>query len=101
MANRQDILMDSEGNWMVENGDFVIGESDDQHVEILLASRKGMIRETPVIGAGITDFVNKQNIDLNGLEREITVNLQADGYKSKKLAFDENNEFNLDYETNY
>jgi hypothetical protein len=101
MAKRTDILLDENGNYRVENGDFVVGESDDQHVELLLVSTKGSFREYPTLGTGIVNWVKKQNIDLNGLEREIKVNLQADGYKAGNLNIAANGEFNMDYEINY
>jgi ABC-type uncharacterized transport system substrate-binding protein len=98
---RQDILLDSEGNWAVENGDFVVGNSDDQHVEQLLLTRKGMIREAASVGVGILGYLKKQNTQISDLKREIKINLQSDGYKVRKLTIDDKGEFTLDYETTY
>ena len=101
MSTRNDILLDDAGNFKVENGDFATGESDAQHVELLMVSTKGSIREFPTIGVGIVNWVKRQNVDLKGLEREINVNLQADGYKAGNLNIADSGEFNVDYEPNY
>jgi hypothetical protein len=101
MAKRRDILLDENGNYKVASGDFVVNESDDQHVELLLITPKGGIRRSPAVGVGITRYYKKQSTDLKDFEREATVNLQADGYKATNMTIDANGEFALDYETNY
>jgi len=98
---RQDILLDDDNNWKVENGDFVVGLSDEQHVGLLMVSAKGSYREAPAIGVDLTKWIGKQNNNISGLEREIMVQLEADGYKVTELKIDEQGEFILNYETKY
>lgn len=98
---RTDILLDETGDLRAGDIAEAVGESDAQHVELLLSSTKGSIRQFPEIGVGLANYVKKQNTSLTGLRRSIEVNLKADGYRVDKLKFDAQGEFKLDYEPNY
>jgi len=98
---RTDILLNDLGDLRIENGDFVVGESDAQHVDLLLNSTKGSFLQNPEIGVGLINFLKKQNTSLADMRRSIELNLKADGYKVNKLTIDKTGEFNLDYEPNY
>ncbi|MBI9063286.1 MAG: hypothetical protein JEZ14_14995 [Marinilabiliaceae bacterium] len=95
---RNDFLLDDNGDLMTENGDFVTGPSDDQNVELLLVLHKGELKESPTIGVGLNRFLGKQNTSLTEMQREIKVGLQADGYKVKSITTGDNGTFDLDYE---
>lgn len=98
---RTDISLAATGDLLIATGDFAIIESDEQHVELLLSSTKGSIRQYPEMGVGLANYVKKQGGSLTGLKRSIEVNLKADGYKVNTLDIDGSGEFNLDYEPNY
>lgn len=93
MATRQGILLSTDDtdyndllvdvvkdlNGLITSG-LVIGESDNQNADIIIQSKKGEIKEYPVLGAHLVRFVNSTNRDREMI-REITVNLNVDGYK--------------------
>ena len=61
-----DFLIDSTGDLIIQDGDLVIGESDDQQKEILLVSEKGSFKENPAVGVGLQDFLEADGADLLG-----------------------------------
>lgn len=87
MTNRKDILLDIEGDGdlKIENGDFVVGPSDFQHVVHMLEADKGQNRFSPLLGVGIRRY---QNGFLDGkARRDIRLNLQADGYEAREINY--------------
>ena len=95
---RKDFLLDENNDLATADGDFITGDSDDQHVELLLMLAKGELKESPTIGVGLNRFLGKQNTSLAELQREVKVGLQADGYKVKSITTGDNGQFDLDYE---
>jgi len=51
----KDFLLDEAGDLRIENGDFVIAESDQQHIELLLLSTPGEWRQNPTAGIAAQD----------------------------------------------
>jgi len=77
-----------DGDLQIENGDFVVGHSDQQHVEDLLIAHKGEYTQNPVLGIGISAYL-RAPIDSRvreKLEREIKLQIEADGGKKVKVA---------------
>ena len=101
MTKRQDILLDATNQPAIADGDFAIGLSDDQHITLLLTTHKGHWKQWPQAGAGIERYLRKQNNNLADLKRDITVQLQADGYKPGSFNIDNSGEFKLQYEPAY
>jgi hypothetical protein len=96
MAENTDILVDDTGDIACENGDFVIGPSDDQHVQDLILASPGDYKESPMLGVGI---INTLNGKLDGaMKRKIRINLEADGYKVNSITQNEEGTINVDYE---
>jgi len=88
MSARTDILLDDDLDLRIENGDFVIGPSDEQHIELLLRSAPGHWKKNPLIGANLAQ-------DINGFfdgeaRKRIRLTLQADGYTTERLKFTDN-----------
>ena len=56
---RNDILLqpDENGIWDldIQNGELVIGPSDQQHIEMILQSAPGHWREHPLLGADLEE----------------------------------------------
>lgn len=90
----QDILLDDNFDLRIENGDFVVGESTNQHAEILLLSEKGDIRQYPFLGVGIKSFINDDSLE--DLPGEIDKQFKLDGAKVRKREVFENGKINLD-----
>lgn len=88
MANRKDILLNDSGDLFAKSGDFVVNESDVQHVQQLLVSHPGEFKEVPMIGVGLR---SEQLAVMSGeLRRVIQKGLAADGYKASSVAIRNN-----------
>lgn len=87
MTHGKDILIDLEGDGdlIVRDGDFVIGDSDQQNVKLLLEADKGQVRFWPLIGAGIRRHLGGPFDDRT--RRDIQLQLQADGYSSLIVVY--------------
>jgi len=73
-----DILLDTDFDLLIRDGDLVMGESTQQHQELLLLTAKGEIREFPTRGVHLRSWVldDVGGGDLNGaIKREF----EADG----------------------
>ena len=74
-----DILLDiATDDVRIENGDFVIGESLDQEVGILLRLSPGELKEDPVLGPGLYKLI-KSNADEADLQQLAKWHLARDG----------------------
>ncbi len=84
----RDILLAENNDLKIENGDFVIGDSTDQNVELILRIAPGELKEHLETGVAI-DRAISGNID-RFLDRTIRVQLEADGYEIETLKINEN-----------
>jgi hypothetical protein len=83
----KDFLMDSDGNFIIENGDFVIGDSELQEVAEIIEANPGEFKEDPIIGAALVRMIRKK-YSAAQIEQEIKKHLARDGkdwndYKDK------------------
>jgi len=76
---RQDILRGENGGLAFANGDFAIGQSDQQHVEDIIDLQPGEIKEFPVIGFGAINYI-KRTITVDEFKRDLKIQLNMDGY---------------------
>ena len=86
---RQDIIfgrVDSAYDLLIEQGDFVVGNSDFQHIQHTLEACQGQYRQYPLIGVGIRKMLKGE---IAGPEkREIALQLRSDGYKPMTIYHD-------------
>lgn len=82
-----DILLDENKRLRIENGDFVIGKSEQQEIELLLTSFKGSWKESPEVGIGIKHLLKSRNAPAT-IKREANLQLAADGFKVKNITID-------------
>lgn len=64
----------------IQNGDLVIGNSDPQNCELIMYSNPGAFKFNPSTGVGLRGYLASSNQAL-ALERAITIQLTADGFK--------------------
>lgn len=76
------------------NGDFVHTESTLQHQRDLLIANKGDYRQHPLIGVGISSFINDDNLD--GLGQLIQREFENDGMVVTKLNIFEDGKIDVD-----
>ena len=82
-----DFLLTEDRSLRIENGDFVIGNSDSQAVELLLISKQGEWKQNPEAGCNIGAAIN--GVIDRFLERNVRVQLESDNFKIDKLAITE------------
>ena len=85
-----DFLIDSTGDLLIQDGDLVIGFSDDQQQEILLVADKGSFKENPQVGVGLQSYLESE--DSADLLAEIRRQFTADGMVIDSLK-DSNGQF--------
>lgn len=80
-----DYKQDIDGDLLFEDGDFVVTESTNQHIEALLYSHKGWWKAHPLCGAGVRrGILDDGNLgELQGIIQDV---LETDGLIIKKLT---------------
>jgi len=78
MAANQDIAL-MHNDLLIRNGDFVIGESDEQHIMDTINAFPGWWKENPPDGVGVFTYLNSAG-QQQQLQKAIKLNLVSDGY---------------------
>jgi len=82
----KDFLL-NDGDLLIEQGDWLIADSDQQHIQLLLTSMPAEWKENPETGVGLT---LSQHGAIDGfVKRTIAVQLEADGFKLDNLQITE------------
>lgn len=84
----KDFLLDSNNDIEVSNGDFVISDSDQQHIEAILLDHKGEYKEFPLLGFGIRNYL-KSNVSEIAFKRDLKIALEYDNYVKAKIDLSE------------
>ena len=79
----QDFLLDDSGDLLIQNGDFVVGNSDNQNAEDIISSFAGEWKEFPFVGVGLIQYLKSQ--DGQKAVSIIKTQLQADGFDVKSV----------------
>jgi len=79
-----DILLNDDLDLLIENGDFVIGDADEQIQELILLANKGDFRESPLTGVAIIKYLKSRMSPklVDKLKQNINLQLQFDGFAS-------------------
>lgn len=85
----KDFLQDNDGDILISDGDFVIGDSDNDHIVDIINSNQGDWKEFILCGVGIDAFLNSSGMQLS-LKKKITNQLIQDGYGSITVDFSGN-----------
>ncbi|RYZ21645.1 MAG: oxidase [Chitinophagaceae bacterium] len=85
----QDILLNSNKELDMLNGDFVIGESTGQHQDLLVMTNKGEWKESPLIPVGAIGYLKDDNAA--GLLAEIKTQFEKDGMTVRSIAMNGDN----------
>lgn len=82
----KDFLL-KDGDLQIKNGDFAVGDSDEQHIEHLLLAHNGEYTQYPMLGIGISSYIHApMNPAVRmELERHIRLQVQADGGQNVKI----------------
>lgn len=77
-------LDDDSQDLKIENGHIALGETLPQNEYLLLVLNKGELKEDPLVGVGISDMINDN--DILGWKRKIRDGLKADGMKVEQVS---------------
>ena len=75
------MIDDTTNDLLIENGDFVLDNAEQQNVNFILIASKGSFYETPRIGVNALRSLNSGG-SFQRLKQEIKTNLQFDGYRN-------------------
>jgi hypothetical protein len=84
MATATDLLLTADYDLaFTEAGDLAAGESDGQHIGLLLLSSPGDWRADPLVGVGLRQYQNAPlgPAETAALQREVSIQLLRDGYQ--------------------
>ena len=81
------VLLDETGDLTVANGGLVIGDADQQAVQLLFIGTQGEWKEHPMMGIGIKRM--QHGATDRFLDRTIRVQLEGIGFNVKKLDITE------------
>lgn len=94
MATVKDFTTDNENNFILNNGDFTITPSDEQHIVDIVNSSQGSWKEYPLCGVGIDNYLNS-GVNQQFLTNEIRTQLTRDGFGNVQIDFDSSNSLNF------
>lgn len=90
----KDILLDDNGDLLIQDGDFVIGDADNQHQLDIITATKGEFKEFPEIGVGISEMLSDD--DFIEFLIEAKKNLEYDGMIINNIEFTTEGKLNVD-----
>ncbi|MDX2304605.1 MAG: hypothetical protein NW226_17485 [Microscillaceae bacterium] len=90
---RKDVLLNDGGDLLIRNGSFVHGNSDAQHIRLLIKSAPGDWGQSPLIGVNSNKYIQANNLEQ--MKSEIINMLKADKYRVKKLKIGSDFEIDL------
>lgn len=93
-----DILL-NENDISFVNGDFQIGESDQQEIESVLIAFKGEFKNTPLLGAEMPRMLKARNTR-QGITREVNEQLKYDGFQKIDFKIEDAENFTIKAERN-
>ena len=77
----KDILTDDSGDLLIEQGDLVIGEADEQLMQDIVLANRGDYKQYPQLGANLRSF-SRSTHPVRMLSA-IRTALQADGFNAQ------------------
>lgn len=94
MAEIFDLKLKDDFDILIQDGDFVIGESTRQHQQCILIAEPGNYLQTPTIGAGVYSHINNDEAK-EIIKKEIQKSFEADGMTISKLEMKASGEIDV------
>jgi hypothetical protein len=86
---RTDVLLDDNLDLIDTGEEWAEGESDEQHVELLVLLPKGAIKQYIYAGFGIKSWLKKR-FEVQRFLRQLEVELANDGYENAEVQLGNN-----------
>lgn len=95
-----DIILDEDLDLAVSAGDFVIGDSEEQHQQLILIASQGSFRESPLTGVNIAQYIKTgfTQAQIDKLRQKIRLQLQYDGYQRSVVKINSFDDIQLNAE---
>ena len=95
MAMVKDIDLETDLDLKIIDGDFVISDSDQNHVINILKAYLGGYKQFPLVGVGIDYYLASAGTQ-QVIKRNITVQMESDGYKVNKIEVLGQSKYSID-----
>ena len=89
-----DILLSPDFDLLIQNGDFVIGESSVQNQQLILVLEPGSLKSNPSVGVGLGSYINDDQ-SYEALKKAIQQQFEADGMTISSLKVDSKNNIEI------
>ncbi|MGJ1198828.1 hypothetical protein ACR777_05330 [Sphingobacterium spiritivorum] len=100
MGYVKDILLNDDFDLLIENGDFVYGESDEQHLQLIALLEPGQLRYSPLTGLSLFQRLQSplNKIQQDRLRKDVYEQVEFDGYRpgTSSISFDGDIEIKAD-----
>ena len=83
-----DIILDANSDFIEENGDFKVGDNDNNLIFYNVVAHKGHYRTSPTIGVGIDKYLNSA-ISESIIKADIKRNLKLDIFPNPDIDITE------------
>ena len=95
----KDIIIDDLGDLVFTDGDFTIKQSDEQHAILVINLSAGSIKQYPVCGVGVAQYLGSSGKVLE-LKRNMSVQLLNDGFTNVEVTISSISNESVDYYIN-
>ncbi len=98
----KDFISKDTADIAIKDGDFLVGYSDQHHIEDLVRSEKGEYKQNPLTGIGIVNYINApltREVKTR-LEKDIRLQLTADSFEITQVAVENFESIIIDAEIN-
>jgi len=87
MANGEhfDILLDNNGDEVIANGDFVLGDGQLDDCKIIFKLTTGSFKNDPILGPNLQKMINSTNVGVSEMKKALKLHLRRDGKEPTKL----------------
>jgi hypothetical protein len=82
----KDILLDTDRDLLLKNGDLVFDEADSQNIETLVILNQGDLKDNPLVGCNSFKLINGK-VDPTAVKRAISIQLTGDGFQDQEISF--------------
>jgi len=89
----KDIFLDDDNDLLFMNGDFAVGESEEQEIKMILQAVKNDYKQHPQLGVSLVEYIENSGRNI-ALKQEIKLNLRMDGKNNQFKIQDGNISFN-------